>query len=369
MVTKKVKCPSCGHETTIDVSPGETKIITCSSCGNKGKFSLPVENTKKSSGEPIIIVNNLSKNYKGFLSNNFLALNNISFTVEKGDIFGFLGPNGAGKTTTINIITTIIKQTKGTIKINGFDLSKNPVDSKKKLGFMPDVPGFYPEMRAKDVLEYYAEFYKIPKEKRKKKINELFNMMQLSDFKNRKVKTYSRGMKQKLGFASSLLNDPEILILDEPTNGLDPATIHFFRKVLRDLNKKGVTIFLSSHILSEVQSICNRVCIINKGKIIAVDTINNLSKMINKKGSTTVIIDYENINEKALDEIIKIPGVLNIKNDKENKKIEIEIDTVKSIIPDINFILVKNKIRVNGIKTKETNLEDIFLSLTGGELK
>lgn len=364
MTEKMVKCPKCGNKVIIEVSPGKTTIITCSNCGTKGKYSFTPEQKDfvKTNKDAIIEVNNLSKNFNGFK-----AVDNISFRVEKGDIFGFLGPNGAGKTTTINMLTTIIKPTNGSLKICNFDLSKNPLDAKKKMGFMPDVPGFYDEMKAVDILNYFAEFYKIPKEKRKVKIDKLFKMMKLSEFENKKVKTYSRGMKQKLGFASSLLNDPEILILDEPTNGLDPATIHFFREVLRDLNEKGVTIFLSSHILSEVQAVCNRVCIINKGKIVAVDSIDNLSKMINKKGSTSVIISYEDINENAINEVKKIPGVLSVKQDDENKKLDIEIDFVKSIVPDINIVLVKQGIRIKGIKTKETSLEDIFLSLTGGE--
>lgn len=191
-------------------------------------------------------------------------------------------------------------------------------------------------------------------------------MMQLTDFKNKKVKTFSRGMRQKLGFASSLLNDPEILILDEPTIGLDPAMIHFFRKSIKSLNEKGVTIFLSSHILSEVQAICNKVGIINHGKIIAVDSIKSLGAKLTVKGIKTVIVTFENISDKAIKAVRKISGVIAVKEDKKNKRLEIEIEAEKSIIPLINKTLIKHNIEVSGIETKELNLEDIFLSLTGG---
>jgi len=264
------------------------------------------------------------------------------------------------------MLTTILKPSRGTAKICGKDILKNPLDLKKRIGFMPDVPGFYGEMKAKDVLNFYAEFYKIPKNDRIKRIDELLEMMQLTDFKNKKVKTFSRGMKQKLGFASSLINKPEILILDEPTIGLDPAMIHFFRKSIKSLNKQGVTIFLSSHILSEVQAICNKVGIINKGKIIAVDSIESLGAKLTAKGIKTVIVKFENISEKAIKAVRAISGVLEVKEDKKNKRLEIEIESEKSIIPVINKTLIKHNTEVSGIETKEMNLEDIFLSLTGG---
>lgn len=362
MVSKTVKCPKCGEQSTMEGAIGEKTIITCPSCGTKGQFTFSAEKTKIKTIDGInaIEVNGFVKDYKGFK-----ALDNISFSVKKGEIFGFLGPNGAGKTTTIKILITIIKPTKGTAKIGGYDIIKNSLEFKKRIGYMPDIPGFYGEMKAVDVLNFYAEFYKIPKDRRKRKINELLEMMQLTEFKNRKVKTYSRGMKQKLGFASFLINDPEILILDEPTIGLDPATIHFFRKKLEELNKKGVTIFLSSHILSEIEAICDRVCIINKGKIITVDTIDSLGEKMSSKSNKTVHIKFENITEEARKAVAEIDGVLSAKINDEYNHLEIEIERGKQIIPIINKTLVENNIAVTGIETKEINLEDIFLSLTG----
>lgn len=335
MVKKTLKCPDCKSKVTIQGNPGEN-------------------------GSAVIEVNNLTKKY-----NDFKAVDTISFNVNNGDIFGFLGPNGAGKTTTIKMLTTILRPTNGKAKICGYDITKESVEAKKRIGYMPDVPGFYGEMKAEEVLNFYAEFYKIPKEKRKQKVDDLLEMMQLTDFKKRKVKTFSRGMKQKLGFASSLINDPEVLILDEPTIGLDPATIHFFRNSIKTLNENGVTVFLSSHILSEVQALCNKVGIIHHGKIIAVDTIKSLGRKMAVKGSKTVCITFENMTEKALKAVKSVKGVVSIKEDKEKKRLIIEIESGKSIIPLINKTLMKNDIDVTSIETQEINLEDIFLSLTG----
>ena len=365
MINKTLKCPECSEAIKIKGIPGEKINITCPNCNSKGKyvFSMKKVETKNTDSSNAIEVNNLTKSFNGFK-----AVDNISFTVKKGEIFGFLGPNGAGKTTTIKILTTLLRPTNGSATICGYDIKKNSLDVKKRIGYMPDVPGFYGEMKTEDVLHFYAEFYKIPKEDRIQRIDELLEMMELTEFKKNKVKTFSRGMKQKLGFASSLLNKPEILILDEPTIGLDPAMIHFFRKSIKSLNHEGVTIFLSSHILSEVQTLCSKVGIINKGKIIAVDTIESLGKRLTTKGAKTVIVKYENISEKAIKAVKTISGVLKVKENKANKRLEIEIDPEKSIIPMINKTLIKHNIEIFGIETKEIALEDIFLSLTGGDL-
>jgi len=263
------------------------------------------------------------------------------------------------------MLTTIIRPTKGTAKILGFDVQQKSLEVKKRIGFMPDVPGFYGEMKASELLNFYADFYRIPKINREKKVEDLLKMMQLDEFKNKKVKTFSRGMKQKLGFASSLINDPEVLILDEPTIGLDPSTTHFFKKSIKSLNEKGVTVFLSSHILSDVQALCNKVGIIDHGKIIAVDTIDSLSKKISSTSNKKIVVTFENITDIAINAVKKIEGVLSIKKDKSSNKIEIEIDSKKPIIPKINKTLVNNDVNITSIETKEMNLEDIFLSLVG----
>ena len=362
MVTKIIMCPHCKNKVTVQANPGEKTYITCPKCNTKGVFIFPEEKSivKTTDTSFAIEVDGLVKFYNGFK-----AVDNVSFKVKTGEIFGFLGPNGAGKTTTIKMLTSILKPNQGTARIGGFDIRTNAIDAKKIIGFMPDVPGFYGEMKAEDILHFYAEFYKIDKDTRNTKINELFEMMQLEDFRKKKVKTYSRGMKQKLGFCVALINDPKILILDEPTIGLDPQTIHFFRKMFMTLNQKGVTIFLSSHILSEVQEICTKVGIINHGRIIALDTIDELGKKTMHKKNKKVLITYENITQKAIDAIKKISGIIDIQTNESKKRLEIEIESGKNIIPIINQTLVENNIRVNRIESKEATLEDIFLSLVG----
>ncbi len=361
MINKTIRCPSCKNQITVTGNPGEKVQIICPKCNSKGIFTFPTKE-KYSDNSYAIEVCNLTKKF-----NNFIAVDNISFSIKSGEIFGFLGPNGAGKTTTIKMLTTLLNPTEGKINFFGVDLSKNPLELKKRIGYMPDVPGFYDEMKASDVMHFYGEFYKIPKLKRQEKIDYLLKTMNLEGFRNKKVKTFSRGMKQKLGFATSLLNDPEILILDEPTIGLDPGTIRFFRKSIESLNKKGVTIFLSSHILSEVQAVCTKVGIINKGKIIAVDTIDSLGTMLASKGAKIVYFEFENMTEKAAKAVEAIPGVISLKIIKEKRILEIEVEATKSLTPIINKTLVENGINITKIESKQINLEDIFLTLTGGE--
>ena len=360
MINKTIRCPSCKNQLTITGNPGDKITLICPNCKNKGVFTFPKED-KKLDNSYAIEVSNITKKF-----NNFTAVDNISFSIKCGEIFGFLGPNGAGKTTTIKMLTTLLNPTEGKIRIFGVDLSKNPLELKKRMGYMPDVPGFYDEMKASDIMNFYAEFYKIPKLKRQEKIDNLLKMMDLNGFKNKKVKTFSRGMKQKLGFATALLNDPEILILDEPTIGLDPGTIRFFRKSIESLNKKGVTIFLSSHILSEVQAVCTKVGIINKGKIIAVDTIDSLGTMLASKSAKTVYFEFENMTDKAVKAVEAIAGVISVKIIQEKRILEIEVEAAKSLTPIINKKLVENGINIKRIESKQINLEDIFLSLTGG---
>ncbi len=294
------------------------------------------------------------------------AVDSISFSVQKGEIFGFLGPNGAGKTTTIKICTGILPPSSGTAFIFGYDIRKNPLEAKKHFGYMPDVPGFYGEMTAYEVLEYYAEFYDISRDVRRKKIDEILTTMQLSEVKNKKMKTFSRGMKQKIGFASALVHDPDILILDEPTIGLDPETIHLFRTLIKSLNAQGVTIFLSSHILSEVQTMCDRVGIISKGRIIAVDSIQELSKKVSMQKNVMLTISYENMTDQALVAVQQIPGVMQIVDNPVKKKLELELSVEKTDIALINRTLVVHGIGVVGIERKQPTLEDIFFTLVSG---
>lgn len=302
----------------------------------------------------------LTKKFK-----DFTAVDHIKLEVKKGDIFGFLGPNGAGKTTTIRMLTTILTPSSGTATVCGHDILKEPISVRSKIGLMPESPGFYQNMSGFDILMFYAEFYGIPKAERKRKATELMETMGLSDFMKKKVKTYSHGMRKRVALAQALINDPELLILDEPTGGLDPRGTHSFRMMIKDLRNKGMTIFLSSHILPEVQQLCNKVGIINKGHIVAVDTIENLTSKIVTKGNRNVFVTGEGITQPMLGEIQKLQGIVSIQPYETG--VNFIVDTQVDVAPEINRIMVLGGARIRSIYLSEPSLEDVFLSLTGDE--
>jgi ABC-2 type transport system ATP-binding protein len=308
----------------------------------------------------MIEIQGLTKNFK-----KFTAVDHINLEVKSGDIFGFLGPNGAGKTTTIRMLTTILTPTSGTAKVAGHDIKSEAISVRKKIGLMPESPGFYQNMSALDILEFYAEFYGIPKAERKKKAIELMEMMGLSDFMRKKIKTYSHGMRKRVALAQALINDPELLILDEPTGGLDPRGTHSFRMMIKGLRDRGMTIFLSSHILPEVQQLCNRVGIINRGNIVAVDTIENLTSKIGAKGNRNVFVTGEGITSGMLGQIQTLKGILAIQPYETG--VNFVVNSQVDVSPEINRILVTGGARVRSVFLSEPSLEEVFLSLTGDE--
>jgi ABC-2 type transport system ATP-binding protein len=302
----------------------------------------------------------LTKKFK-----DFSAVDAIDFEVSAGDIFGFLGPNGAGKTTTIRMLTTILTPSSGTATVCGHDILKEPIKVRSKIGLMPESPGFYQNMSGFDILMFYAEFYGIPKAERKRKATELLEMMGLRDFMKKKIKTYSHGMRKRVALAQALINDPEILILDEPTGGLDPRGTHSFRMMITGLRDRGMTIFLSSHILPEVQQMCNKVGIINHGRIVAVDTIENLANKIVAKGNRNVFVTGEGITQSMLGEIQMLKGILAIQPYETG--INFVTDSQYDVAPEINRIMVTGGARIRSLYVSEPSLEEVFLSLTGDE--
>ena len=214
----------------------------------------------------MIEVKNVTKKY-----GNFVAVDNISFTVNDGEVVGFLGPNGAGKSTTMNMITGFIEPTDGTIIVNGFDASKQPIKAKQQIGYMPEGVPLYTDLTVKEFVTYMAELRKVNKKEKKERVTNVLRETGIEDVANRLIRNLSRGYKQRVSLAGALVGDPKIVILDEPTVGLDPKQITEIRNLIKKLGKTH-TIILSSHILSEVSQICNKVIIINKGKIVAIDT-------------------------------------------------------------------------------------------------
>ena len=214
----------------------------------------------------MIEIQNLTKSY-----GQIKAVDDISFTVEKGEVLGFLGPNGAGKSTTMNIITGFIPSTEGTVKVCGYDIMESPAEVKQRIGYLPELPPLYMDMTINEYLNFVADLKLVNKKQKKSQISDVMELVKLGDVRGRLIKNLSKGYKQRVGLAQSLLGAPEVLILDEPTVGLDPMQIIEIRKLIKALGKQH-TIILSSHILPEVSAVCERVVIINKGKIAAIDT-------------------------------------------------------------------------------------------------
>lgn len=235
---------------------------------------------------PIILVENITKKY-----GDFTAINNVSFSVKKGDIFGFIGPNGAGKTTIIRMLTCIMDPDSGTTEIAGLNTIKDALEIKKIINAFPESGGYYKQMTGYDYLKYFSNLYNI--ERKPKEIYDLLEDVGLSKRANKLIKTYSRGMKQRLGVARALINDPQVLFLDEPTNGLDPEGRYEIHILLKNINKKhGTTIFLSTHILDDVDKLCNRIAIINHGKIVKSGDIDYI------KGEANLEESYLKLTEK-----------------------------------------------------------------------
>ncbi|KAA0010150.1 MAG: ABC transporter ATP-binding protein, partial [Thermoplasmata archaeon] len=262
----------------------------------------------------MIEVENLRKEYDGLI-----ALDDISFKVEEGEIFAFLGPNGAGKTTTINIMMGFIYPTSGRVRIFNQDITKNGKKIKKRIGFLPEELGFYDTLTAYEHMDFYGRLFGMPKAEREERILELLEMVGLLERKDSKLREYSHGMKQRLGIAQALINEPELLILDEPTSGLDPRASYEVRNIIKELGKKGITIFLSSHLLYEVQQICDTAAIIDKGKLVKKDSIKNLINEIKGKG-IKVRITCLNMNDDIIEAIRGIKGIQEMRT-KDNKLI------------------------------------------------
>ena len=353
MTAKTVKCPKCKKELTITGKPGEKTQIICPKCSSKGTFTFPQENSesKTTTDSFTIEVSNLTKKY-----NNFKAVDDVSFNVKSGEIFGFLGPNGAGKTTTIKSILGLIHANSGEIKINGFDIKKRGKDAKKYVGYLPEKVAFYDNLTALQNMYFYAEMKKIPKEECKPLIEE----MGIGDAVNKKVGKFSKGMQQRLGMARALLGNPPILILDEPSGGLDPRGVALIRNKIREMKDKGSTVFVSSHILAEVQEVCDRVGIIDKGVLVAEDSVSKLSVKLNLKPK--LIIELEKISEKIVESVKKVEGVEKVEaigvmihitcNQKAKSKIIISVEKAGGDIVNI--------------QTKEPSLEEVFMGFTEG---
>ena len=335
---------------TIQGNPGEKIFITCSNCKKKGYYTFP--NNTTVSGYHTIEINNLTKIYK-----DVKAVDNVSFSVNDGEIFGFLGPNGAGKTTTIKAMLGLIHVNSGTIKINGFDMKKDNIKAKEKIGYLPEKVSFYDNLTPIQTLNFFCELKGVDKSI----VPSLLKEVGLEDAANRKVGTFSKGMVQLLGIAQALIGNPSIFIFDEPTVGLDARWVRYIREKIRLLNEKGATVIFSSHILSEVETLCNRVAVINKGKLIAEDTVANLNKYLQIK--PRIEISIEGLNGKVPKVLEKISGIDAVEAKGDNLFITCDSKVRSHIISTIE----KAGFKVVNIKTIEPSLEDAFVKLIEGD--
>ena len=310
----------------------------------------------------MIEVKNITKKY-----GSFTAVDNISFKIEEGEIIGLLGPNGAGKSTTMNMITGYIEPTEGEIKVEGYDISKKPKKAKAQIGYMPEGVPLYSDLTVKEFVTYMAELKKVDRKTRKEKVEKIIEETGLKDVEKKLTRNLSRGYKQRVSMAGALVGEPKILILDEPTVGLDPKQITEIRSLIKELGKTH-TIILSSHILSEVSQICQKVIIINKGKIIAVDTPENLeNKVANKNDIYVTVEDLENKIEEVAKKIKEISKIELVKeNEDKTKKYLIESEKDADLRKILFQELAKENITIFEMKKADTTLEDAFMKLIEG---
>ena len=313
----------------------------------------------------MIEVKNVTKKY-----GSFVAVDDISFTINDGEVVGFLGPNGAGKSTTMNMITGYIEQTEGNIIVDGFDTLKKSKKAKKEIGYMPEGVPLYTDLTVKEFVTYMAELRKVDRKTKKENVQKVLKETGLDQMQNKLIKNLSRGQKQRVSLAGTLVADPKILILDEPTVGLDPKQITEIRSLIKNLGKKH-TVILSSHILSEVSQICDRVIIINKGKIVAIDTPENLEKKVSDNNIVYVTVEDKENKIDGIKE--KITGIKEIKLVKENedktKQYEITGENDVNLNKTIFNEFAKENITIVEMKKAEATLEDAFMKIikAGGD--
>lgn len=308
----------------------------------------------------MIEVKNLVKRY-----GDHLAVDNLSFTVEKGQILGFLGPNGAGKSTTMNIITGYISATEGSVIIDGHDIFDEPEEAKKRIGYLPELPPLYQDMTVREYLNFVADLKMVKRSEKARMITKIMGMAKITDVSERLIKQLSKGYKQRVGLAQAMVGFPDVLILDEPTVGLDPMQIIEIRDLIKKLSQEH-TIILSSHILSEVSAICDTVMIINKGKLIVSDTPDNLSKHIG--GSNGLHLEVKGSRDKIKEALSNIEEITRLDIETKAKdgilKLTAYCSEESDIREDVFYALSDARCPIMNMQSSNMSLEDIFLEVT-----
>lgn len=313
----------------------------------------------------MIEVKNLVKDYYGNV-----AVDGLSFTVEEGEIVGFLGPNGAGKSTTMNIITGYLSATDGQVIVNGYDVFEDPEKAKKSIGYLPEQPPLYPDMKVREYLMFVAELKKVKKSERASMIKSIMELTKITDVSEKLIKFLSKGYKQRVGLAAAIVGYPEILILDEPTVGLDPKQIIEIRELIKSLSKKH-TILLSSHIMQEIDAVCDKIIIINKGKLIAYDTPANIARVMeNSRELHITVCGSEMTVRRALDYVDGIKKLdVRYSDATGMSDITIKMNEGCDVRKNVSEKLMDAKCPIIEMKLHEVSIEEIFLKLTNSNNK
>ena len=305
----------------------------------------------------MIEVSNLTKKY-----GDHIAVDHLSFRVEKGQIYGFLGPNGAGKSTTMNIITGYLAATEGTVTIDGKDIQKDPEEAKRAIGYLPELPPLYVDMTVREYLDFVAELKKVPKKERKQQIDEVMEMTQITDMQQRLIRNLSKGYRQRVGLAQAILGYPEVIILDEPTVGLDPKQIIEIRDLIRKLGENH-TVILSSHILSEIRAVCDRVLIIRKGRFVVCDTPEDLEEKLSAGGSLELTAKAAPEAAGAvLDRVAGITGRTLLGRTEDTARFAIHME--RDIREALFFAFAEAGLPLLELRPRTASLEEVFLDLT-----
>ena len=299
---------------------------------------------------------NLTKRY-----GRLTAVDKLSLNVSANTIHGFLGPNGAGKTTTIKVLVGLLKPDEGEARIFGEEVSGDKADVKLKIGYMPELPKFPKHLKGSELLDIYGRMYGLSEQQRRDELPKLFDSVGLKGRENDLIGKYSKGMQQRLGIAQALLSEPELVILDEPSLGLDPVGMVEVRELIKGVVKAGMTVFLSSHLLFEVQQVCSHVTIINRGVALVSDTIENVSHKI--KGPATLQIEVTNLTKTVVENLRKLPFVTDVKT--ENNKLNISLGTQDDVRPQVSETITGSGGTIVSMNLTGQSLEDVFMQLIG----
>ena len=349
MIQQKFKCPNCGQIASFYGDSEETKVVSCVTCNSKGRITI---SNNKQNNNYAIEVSHLKKVYS-----DLIAVNDISFSVKNGEIFAFLGPNGAGKTTTVEMIESIRQPTAGSIKLLGKDIKTQFNDVKEKIGILPQEFHSFERLTVRETLVYFSNLFK-----KKGDVDDIIESLDLTSHKNILYKNLSGGLKQRVGVAISLVNDPEIIFLDEPTTGLDPKARREVWSVIAGLRKKRKTVFLTTHYMEEAEFLADHIAVIFKGKIIAEGTLEDL---INTYGKSSVLHIKKCKNAADVIEMLKLEGY-DISSEG-NGDIAIKIDYKERVLEILSH-LRHDCIEYESLDIRRSNLEEVFLRLTGAKL-